>query len=100
MHTTIEELVSKQRIGCKRCFIYGPCKVVILRESVENWSRELSSANIIEKIWQQDTCQLYKRIGLRVPELTDDERVKRVQLRVESPAVKRSLYMCRSTVIF
>jgi hypothetical protein len=31
---------------------------------------------------------------------SDDGGVERVQLRVESPAVKRGLYVCCSTVIF
>jgi hypothetical protein len=32
--------------------------------------------------------------------LADDGGVERVQLRVESPAVKRRLYMCCSAAIF
>jgi hypothetical protein len=33
-------------------------------------------------------------------QLADDGGVERVQLRVECPAVKRSLYVCYSTVIY
>jgi hypothetical protein len=33
-------------------------------------------------------------------QLADDGGVERVQWRVESPAAKRRLYMCCSTVIF
>jgi hypothetical protein len=33
-------------------------------------------------------------------QLADDEGVQGVQLRVQSPAVKRKLYMCCSTAIF
>jgi hypothetical protein len=40
-----------------------------------------------------------QRIGLRVPELADDGGSERVELRDESPAVKRSLYVCYSTII-
>jgi hypothetical protein len=41
------------------------------------------------------------RIGLRVPELAVGRRlIELVQLRVESPAMKRRIYMCCSTVIF
>jgi hypothetical protein len=43
---------------------------------------------------------LQQGTGLRVPQMADDGGVERVQLRVESPAVKRRLYMCCSTVIF
>jgi hypothetical protein len=35
-----------------------------------------------------------------VGSLADDGGVEQVQLRVESPAVKRRFYMCCSTVIF
>jgi hypothetical protein len=52
----------------------------------------LNSANIGEKRWQWQEI-----IGLRVPELTVDGGV---ELRVESPAVKRRLYMCCNSVIF
>jgi hypothetical protein len=41
--------------------------------------------------------ELQQRIGLRVSELAG---IERVQLRVESSAVKRSLYVCCSAVIF
>jgi hypothetical protein len=42
---------------------------------------------------------LQQRIGLRVPDWAGDG-VERVHLRLGSPAVKRRLYMCCSTVIF
>jgi hypothetical protein len=46
-------------------------------------------------------CQLQQRIALRALELAvADDGVERVQLRVESQAVKRRLYMCCSTVVF
>jgi hypothetical protein len=38
--------------------------------------------------------------GVGNSQLTDDGGVERVQLRVESPAVKRKLYVCCDTVIF
>jgi hypothetical protein len=43
---------------------------------------------------------LQQRIGLRVPKLADDGGVAKVQLRGETPAVKRGLYVCCSTMIF
>jgi hypothetical protein len=58
MHSKIEETVSKQRIGkhktigvCwKRCFLFAPCKVIMLRESVENWQ---SIVELREDKWEE-----------------------------------------------
>jgi hypothetical protein len=51
-------------------------------------SRELSSAKITEKRWQRDSWQFA------------GDGAERVQLGVESHAVKRRLCMCCSAVIF
>jgi hypothetical protein len=42
---------------------------------------------------------LEQRIGVRLPQLADDGRVEKVRFRVESPTVKRRLYVCCSTAI-
>jgi hypothetical protein len=58
-------------------------------------SRDLNSAKISEERWQRELD-----LDFRGWQLADDGRVERVQLTVESPAVKRRLYMCRCIPIF
>jgi hypothetical protein len=59
------------------------------------------SVGAAPRIQNEDLRQLRERITeFRSWQLADDGGVKRVQLSVESPAVKRSDYMGCSTVMF
>jgi hypothetical protein len=86
--------LCKWGIVRKRCFQWGPPRGYITRN---NWRSRLRPwSKMTEKRWQRDSWQLRQRTGLRVPELAVHRRIKIVQLRVESQAVKRRHSVCYS----
>jgi hypothetical protein len=84
----VQNLYNNRGIVRKLCFLLG-----LPRSSITG--RTEGVCKVVEKRWQ-----LEQRIGVRVPEVADDGGVERVELRVESPAVKRSVYVCYRSGIF
>jgi hypothetical protein len=71
------------------CFMCGPCRGVTTRTKKIVWNSWVSISQPA-RIWAWE-----QRNWIDASEL-----LSAVQLRVESPAEKRRIYVCRSTVIF
>jgi hypothetical protein len=112
-HTTIEESVSNQRIGkhnnsgmvgkCVFCSVHAKWLLRRVQLRKVSWvpGEQLVESWALRRWVRRDgSCSRELDWEFQSRWLADDGGVEIVQLRVESPAVKRSLYVCCSTVIF